>query len=116
MESAKSRATLARLKTDLAIRKSKQQWNVEVNKKVSYPNYSFYKGILQISDRRIPLNGPIIRGVADYITKRINYYNNKSDSSPIFLVINVFPGGFVMEGYQIVKTYRSKQCPSLCSC
>ena len=58
---------------------------------------------LVISDRRIALNGPILQKTADYITTRINYYNNKDSKKPIFIVIGSSPGGSVMAGYRIMK-------------
>jgi ATP-dependent Clp protease protease subunit len=66
---------------------------------------------LVISDRRIPLNGVIRRGTADYITSRINYYNNMDTELPIFIVIDSSPGGSVMEGYRIVKAMEGSDAP-----
>ncbi len=68
-------------------------------------------GTLVISDRRIPLNGVIRRGTADYITSRINYYNNMNEALPIFIVINDSPGGSVMEGYRILKAMEGSKAP-----
>lgn len=68
-------------------------------------------GTLVISDRRIPLNGVIRRGTADYITARINYYNNMDTELPIFIVIDSSPGGSVMEGYRIVKAMEGSDAP-----
>ncbi len=66
---------------------------------------------LVISDRRIALNGPILRETADYITTRINYYNNKDGSKPIFIVIDSSPGGSVMSGYRILKAMDGSKAP-----
>ena len=66
---------------------------------------------LVISDRRIALNGPILRQTADYITVRINYYNNKDNSKPIFIVIDSSPGGSVMAGYRILKAMDGSKAP-----
>lgn len=68
-------------------------------------------GTLVISDRRIPLNGAIRTGTADYITSRINYYNNTDEALPIFIVIDVSPGGSVMEGYRILKAMEGSKAP-----
>lgn len=68
-------------------------------------------GILVISDRRIPLNGPITSATADFITDRIHYYNNKDRKQPIFIVIDDSPGGSVMAGYRIVKAMQSSDAP-----
>ncbi|CAA6805874.1 MAG: ATP-dependent Clp protease proteolytic subunit (EC [uncultured Thiotrichaceae bacterium] len=68
-------------------------------------------GTLVISDRRILLNGPIRQGTADYVTSRINYYNNKDKKYPIFIVIDDSPGGSVMQGYRIVKAMEGSEAP-----
>ena len=68
-------------------------------------------GTLVISDRRIPLNGPITMATADFITDRIDYYNNKDRKFPIFIVINDSPGGSVMAGYRILKSMEASDAP-----
>ncbi|MCU0749200.1 MAG: ATP-dependent Clp protease proteolytic subunit [Akkermansiaceae bacterium] len=68
-------------------------------------------GILVISDRRIPLNGPITTATADFITNRIHYWNNKDRKMPIFIVIDASPGGSVMAGYRILKAMESSDAP-----
>jgi len=66
---------------------------------------------LVISDRRIALNGPISFETSDYISSRINYFNNKDAALPIFIVIDNSPGGSVMAGYNILKSMDSSQAP-----
>jgi ATP-dependent Clp protease protease subunit len=68
-------------------------------------------GILVVSDRRIPLNGPIISETADFVTSRIQYWNNKDRELPIFIVIDASPGGSVMAGYRILKSMESSDAP-----
>ena len=68
-------------------------------------------GTLVISDRRINLNGPIFSDLADHITERINYFNNKNDEYPIFIVINDSPGGSVMAGMRILKAMHGSEAP-----
>ncbi len=68
-------------------------------------------GILVVSDRRIPLNGMITNGTADFITSRIQYWNNKDRELPIFIVIDASPGGSVMAGYRILKAMESSDAP-----
>lgn len=68
-------------------------------------------GTLVISDRRIDLNGPIFDEIADHVTERINYYNNKNDEFPIFIVINNSPGGSVMSGMRIMKSMHGSEAP-----
>lgn len=68
-------------------------------------------GTLVISDRRIPLNGMITTETADFITNRIDYWNNMDRELPIFIVIDSSPGGSVMAGYRILKSMESSDAP-----
>ncbi len=68
-------------------------------------------GTLVISDRRIPLNGLITTATADFVTARIQYWNNKDRTLPIFIVIDGSPGGSVMAGYRILKSMESSDAP-----
>jgi ATP-dependent Clp protease protease subunit len=68
-------------------------------------------GKLIISDRRIPMNGPITTDLADFVCGRIDFYNNKNKDFPIFIVIDESPGGSVMAGYKILKTMQSSSAP-----
>ncbi len=76
-----------------------------------YPENPFQDGVLRISDRRIALNGPIFAGTADYVTERIDFFNNQRTDAPIFIVIDNSPGGSVMEGYRILKAMESSPSP-----
>jgi len=78
---------------------------------MQYPAQPLKDGVLTISDRRIPLNGGISRGSADYVTERIHYYNNLNEQAPIFIVIDTNPGGSVMEGYRIVTAMQNSKAP-----
>jgi len=68
-------------------------------------------GVLVISDRRIPLNGLISSETADFVTDRIDFWNNKNDKLPIFIVIDECPGGSVMAGYRILKSMEASKAP-----
>lgn len=68
-------------------------------------------GILVISDRRIPLNGMIVKETADFVTSRIDYWNNRDRKLPIFIVIDDCPGGSVMAGYRILKSMEASDAP-----
>jgi ATP-dependent Clp protease, protease subunit len=68
-------------------------------------------GVLVISDRRIPLNGMITAATADFVTRRIEFWNNKDRKLPIFLVIDDSPGGSVMAGYRILKAMEASEAP-----
>ncbi|MBI3563945.1 MAG: ATP-dependent Clp protease proteolytic subunit [Elusimicrobia bacterium] len=99
------------LKADLDLRAKKEAWKKEANRDPEYPLEPYKDGVLTISDRRITLDGPIFYGVADYVTERIHYYNNKDEKLPIFIVIDSSPGGSVMEGYRIVKAMQASKAP-----
>lgn len=103
--------SLERVKADLDLRSKNEEWKAEANKEPDYLKNPFQDGVLTVTDRRIALNGPIIRGVADYVTERIHYYNNKSSDLPIFVIIDYCPGGSVMEGYRIVKAMQASKAP-----
>ncbi len=66
---------------------------------------------LIISDRKIDMGGLILRGTADFVTKRIHFFNNQSEEYPIFLIIGESPGGSVMEGMKIIKAMRASHAP-----
>jgi ATP-dependent Clp protease protease subunit len=68
-------------------------------------------GVLVISDRRIPLNGMISEPTADYVTSRIDFWNNRDKELPIFIVIDACPGGSVMAGYRILKAMEASSAP-----
>jgi len=68
-------------------------------------------GELILSDRRIPLNGLITMSTADFVSARIDYFNNKTKEFPIFIVIDDSPGGSVMAGYKILKSIQSSSAP-----
>ncbi len=68
-------------------------------------------GTLVISDRRIPFNGAVTGALADRVTERINFYNNKDPKKPIFIVIDDSPGGSVMAGYRILKAMEGSEAP-----
>jgi len=98
--------------TELALLKMKQERNHYVDKKPIYRDNPLTKdNKLIISDRRIALNGLITSKMANDITNKINYFNNKDSSKPIFLVINSSPGGSVMAGYLIIKAMESSKAP-----
>lgn len=81
------------------------------NKPVALDNPIVNGETLIISDRRIEMNGLISGDTADYVSARINYYNNKNKSKPIFLVIDSSPGGSAMAGYRIIKAMESSRAP-----
>ncbi|CAA6798894.1 MAG: ATP-dependent Clp protease proteolytic subunit, partial [uncultured Sulfurovum sp.] len=66
---------------------------------------------LIISDRRISINGSISTKMANEITTKIDYFNNKDKSKPIFIVIDKSPGGSAMAGYLILKAMKGSTAP-----
>ncbi len=102
----------SRLSAEINALKIEKERNVYVDSKPVYLDNPLKDDkTLVISDRRIALNGPIMRETADYITTRINYYNNKDKTKPIFIVIDSSPGGSVMAGYRILKAMDGSQAP-----
>ena len=102
---------VAELKGKLEVRQTRDEANSRVLADVEYLRSPVVEGMLYISDRRIPLNGPIIGGTANYVTERIHYFNNQSKELPIFIVIDSCPGGSVREGYRILKGMESSPAP-----
>lgn len=81
------------------------------NKPVYLDNPVVNGDTLVISDRRVEMNDLITSETADYISTRINYYNNKDATKPIFLVIDSSPGGSAMAGYRIIKAMQASKAP-----
>ncbi len=109
---SKTTREMAELTAKTSLRNQKEIWKNTVNNDIKYPeNPLDENGVLRISDRRIELNGAIIDGTAKYITDRIHYFNNKSKTQPIFIVIDNSPGGSVMQGYRILKAMEASEAP-----
>lgn len=103
---------IARLNAEIAALKVEKERDIYIDSSPVYLDNPLKDGdTLVISDRRIALNGPILKDTADYITTRINYYNNKDAKKPIFLVIDSSPGGSVMAGYRILKAMEGSRAP-----
>jgi ATP-dependent Clp protease protease subunit len=103
---------LAKLQNEVAKIEAEEKRSKYADSKPEYlANPLRDDGVLVISDRRIPLNGPIGANTADYITERIHYWNNKDKKLPIFIVIDDCPGGSVMAGYRILKSMEASEAP-----
>ena len=111
LRKARVEQKLHKLRSAIMKRQQRKQWEDEVNTPLKYKLKPFQKGRLFITDRRVDLNGPIFYGMADYIVDQIEYYNNKSSSKPIFIVINASPGGSVIAGYRILMSMKSSRAP-----
>lgn len=96
---------------EISLRKTRRKWKSEVNDPIKYIDNPLQGKTLYITDRRVRLDGPIITDTGDWVSKRLHYFNNQSESKPIFLIINDSPGGSVMEGFRIIKTMKSIQAP-----
>jgi len=102
---------LAEVQAAMTLRQTRDTYRSTVDRDILYPSQPFEDGVLTVSDRRIPLNGVIMEGTADYVTERIHYFNNQSTKDPIFIVIDRNPGGSVMEGYRIIKAMDASKAP-----
>ena len=108
----KSAIEVTRMQSDIARIEATEKRNDYTDSKPVYlKNPLKEDGTVVISDRRIPLNGPITEETANFITTRIQYWNNKNRTLPIFIVIDNSPGGSVMAGYRILKSMESSQAP-----
>jgi ATP-dependent Clp protease protease subunit len=103
---------VTRLQSEIALIETTEKHGQFAKSKPAYlQNPLKADGTLVISDRRIPLNGPISSKTAESITTRIDYWNNKDRKLPIFIVIDDCPGGSVMAGYQILKAMEASDAP-----
>ena len=105
-------AKLAELRAKVAHREKEREADAYTEQRPIYLKEPLTDdGELVLSDRRIPLNGPITMATADFVSARIDYFNNKTKEYPIFLVIDDSPGGSVMAGYRILKSMQSSTAP-----
>jgi ATP-dependent Clp protease protease subunit len=114
LKAAQSEAALeiTKLQNDIArIETTDKRAQFADSKPVFLKNPLKDNGTLVVSDRRIPLNGLITENTANFITSRIQYWNNKDRELPIFIVIDSSPGGSVMAGYRILKAMESSDAP-----
>lgn len=114
LKAAQTQASLkvTQLQAEIALIETSERHNQFAKTKPAYlQNPLKEDGTLVISDRRIPLNGMISSTTADFITSRIEYWNNKDRKLPIFIVIDDCPGGSVMAGYRILKSMEASDAP-----
>jgi ATP-dependent Clp protease, protease subunit len=104
--------TVARLSNEIArYQKEEEARKVAIKAKPKYLKEPLVDGTLYISDRRIAFNGAVTEQLADYVSQRINFYNNQSSEYPIFIVVDNSPGGSVAAGYQIQKAMAGSKAP-----
>ena len=111
MKEAEARAQIASMQAGMERQEIELTANNYANSKAQRLENPHQGDTLVISDRRIALNGPISFETSDYISSRLNYFNNKDAVLPIFIVIDNSPGGSVMAGYNILKSMESSQAP-----
>ena len=105
-------AKTAELRAKLALREKEAETDAYAEQKPVYLKDPLTaEGELVLSDRRIALNGLITANTADFVSARIDYFNNKNKEWPIFIVIDDSPGGSVMAGYKILKSMESSTAP-----
>lgn len=110
-ESSKLKLEQMRLSDRIEQIEKEQEWQNLVDKPRRYLSNPMEGDHLVISDRRIDLNQPIWPGTADYIIERIDFFNNKNEDYPIFLVIDYCEGGSVIEGARILKAMQNSRAP-----
>lgn len=117
LETKKLEVENSRLATKIAVREQQEQWDNQVNKAPEYLKEPFVNGQLTLSDRKILLDEVILPGVennmgsAEKVIERLEYFNNKSQEYPIFLIIDYCYGGSTMEGMKIIKAIQSSRAP-----
>lgn len=86
-------------------------WDAQVNQPMVYSKDPYSNNQLIITDRRINLGTVIFPDVAEYVSERIHYFNNKNPEYPIFLVIDRCYGGSIVEGSRILEIMQNSQAP-----
>lgn len=84
---------------------------VEENK-IEYLDEPLLKnGTLVLSDRQIQLDSVISSQTAEKIEHDIDFFNNKNDKQPIFLIIDRCSGGVVDAGCRILDKMNNSKAP-----
>lgn len=110
-ESSKLKVEQMRLADRITQIRKEQEFHELVDKPMRYLTAPYQDGHLVISDRQIEINQVILPGTADYVIERLEFFNNKSEEYPIFLVFGYCPGGSVMEGSRILKAMANSRAP-----
>ncbi len=111
LELARRNLSLARIETESTLVDAKRAARKKVTSEVRYQNDPFHDGVLEITDRRIALNGVVTMSMADEVTEKLDFFNNQSRENPIFIVIDYSPGGSVMAGYRILQAMQASAAP-----
>jgi len=102
---------LERVQSRLRRVEAERSLDAVVAERARHVEQPYRDGLLEVSDRRIALNGVISMATADHVAERLDFYNNKSERYPIFIVIDYSPGGSVMAGYRILKAIEASPAP-----
>jgi ATP-dependent Clp protease protease subunit len=101
-----------KLRAEIDQTKTKSERNKHADGEPTYLENPLRKdGTLVISDRSIKLNGPVTPWLANYVTDRIQYFNNKNKTQPIFIIIDYSPGGSTAAGHSILAAMENSQAP-----
>jgi ATP-dependent Clp protease protease subunit len=108
---AEAAAAVAAPAAEAALRAAREESERYATTAPVYLDEPLVNGTLHISDRRIPFNGPVLDDLADFVEKRIEFFNNKDPKKPIFIVIDSSPGGSALAGLRIVKAMQGSRAP-----
>lgn len=108
---AETEAEAANSASVLALRRATEEADSVAASAPVYLDDPVKDGVLYISDRRIPFNGPVTERLADFVVSRLEFYNNKDAKKPVFIVIDNSPGGSVFAGLRILKAMQDSKAP-----
>lgn len=94
----------------LLVKKERSKF-IDANPKYLKNPYRKEDKTLILSERCIPLDGPIVPWKAEFIVDRIQYYNNQNTEHPIFITIGICGGGSAWSGQRILKAMESSKAP-----
>lgn len=111
LQQAKLKLARAAIDGDKELVEARRAARKRVSVDIAHREKPYDDGVLYVSDRRIPLNGPITMETADEVTQQLHFFNNQNAKDPIFIVIDYSPGGSVMAGYRILKAMEASEAP-----
>ena len=84
---------------------------IEENKVEYLENPLLKNGTLVLSDRQIHIGRKINSDKARKVENDIDFYNNKNNKLPIFLIFEECGGGYVVDGVKIINKMKYSQAP-----
>lgn len=109
-ENLNNNLEVARRKQQVGLEQSRRDLDRTVAAPMVYADQPFQDGVLTITDRRVPFNGPVTGASVDEAIERLNFFANQSDK-PVFLVIDASPGGSVAAGMKLIEAMRASRAP-----